>query len=93
MVERVRRVRARLGEEIAVDLTRRQARELIEAVREYAQNTPDEQGLANLLARFGVHPLIECPGEAHRNPHIDNCALCAPRWGWVGESINVTSRR
>lgn len=25
--------------------------------------------------------LVKCPGEAHENPHIDNCMLCAPRWG------------
>lgn len=25
--------------------------------------------------------LVECPGEAHSNPFIDNCMLCAPRWG------------
>lgn len=22
-----------------------------------------------------------CTGEAHSNPWIDNCALCAPKWG------------
>src|ERR1700675_1694767 len=27
--------------------------------------------------------LIPCTGEAHRNPFIDNCGVCAPRWGWV----------
>lgn len=26
--------------------------------------------------------LIECEGEAHSNPYIDNCMMCAPRWGW-----------
>jgi hypothetical protein len=25
--------------------------------------------------------LAPCPGEAHTNPYIDNCLLCAPRWG------------
>lgn len=29
--------------------------------------------------------LIPCPGEAHRNPHIDNCGFCAPRWGEIDE--------
>ena len=24
-----------------------------------------------------------CPGEAHKNAFIDNCMLCAPRWGQV----------
>ncbi len=27
--------------------------------------------------------LVECPGEAHTNGFIDNCAVCAPRWGYV----------
>lgn len=25
--------------------------------------------------------LVKCPGEAHENAYIDNCMLCAPRWG------------
>lgn len=24
-----------------------------------------------------------CPGEAHSNPYIDYCALCAPGWGLI----------
>ncbi len=24
--------------------------------------------------------MVPCPGEAHSNPHIDNCSLCAPNW-------------
>lgn len=27
--------------------------------------------------------LVACDGVAHSNAHIDNCGLCAPRWGWV----------
>ncbi len=33
-------------------------------------------------ARKG-YKLIPCPGEAHSNPYIDNCMLCAPRWGQI----------
>lgn len=25
--------------------------------------------------------LVPCTGEAHSNPHIDNCMQCAPFWG------------
>lgn len=25
--------------------------------------------------------LVPCNGEAHSNPYIDNCMVCAPRWG------------
>jgi hypothetical protein len=38
--------------------------------------------------------LVPCPGAAHENPHIDNCATCAPRWGWVEvhiETMNYAS--
>jgi hypothetical protein len=24
---------------------------------------------------------VPCHGEAHANPNIDNCAICAPFWG------------
>lgn len=27
--------------------------------------------------------LIPCDGEAHENPRIDNCGVCAPRWGEI----------
>ncbi len=27
--------------------------------------------------------LKPCPGMAHHNAHVDNCSLCAPRWGWI----------
>lgn len=27
--------------------------------------------------------LVPCHGEAHSNPFIDNCGVCAPRWEWV----------
>jgi hypothetical protein len=32
---------------------------------------------------FDLKYLIECPGEAHSNPYIDNCSVCAPRWGYI----------
>lgn len=31
-------------------------------------------------AKFHVVP---CTGEAHSNPHIDNCMVCAPLWAEV----------
>ena len=33
--------------------------------------------------------LIPCDGAAHSNPHIDNCSLCAPRWGWREVPVRV----
>ena len=34
--------------------------------------------------------LVECTGEAHSNPYIDNCAECAPRWGYVRSNKDDT---
>lgn len=25
----------------------------------------------------------DCPGGAHENAYIDNCSICAPRWGRI----------
>jgi len=28
--------------------------------------------------------LVPCPGSAHENEaYVDNCSICAPRWGWI----------
>jgi hypothetical protein len=32
-------------------------------------------------AKVVTTELVPCTGEAHSNPHIDHCMLCAPRWG------------
>lgn len=29
--------------------------------------------------------MLPCPGDAHSTPFIDNCGICAPRWGEVPE--------
>jgi hypothetical protein len=42
---------------------------------------------AALDFKFGIKPLERCPGEAHENPNIDGCMMCAPRWGWTGETV------
>lgn len=31
--------------------------------------------------------LVPCTGEAHANPHVDNCSVCAPRWGLVAVPV------
>lgn len=38
----------------------------------------------------GFH-LVPCTGEAHSNPHIDSCGICAPRWGEVEVPIEFSS--
>ena len=38
---------------------------------------------------FETHRLIrvECTGEAHTNPWIDNCGVCAPFWGYYPVAV------
>lgn len=35
--------------------------------------------IANLTMKFNAISK-PCTGEAHGNPHIDNCGMCAPFW-------------
>jgi len=33
----------------------------------------------------------KCTGEAHSNPHIDNCGACMQfHWGWSGKRLKIT---
>lgn len=41
------------------------------------------EGAKYTLANCEEAGLVTCPGEAHENMHIDNCGLCAPRWGMM----------
>lgn len=87
-------------------LTRKQAAGLIERLRvfhaEWGQALDDADprkmpaavdvwaGLGDVLDTVDIPRLEACTGEAHSNGYIDNCSLCAPRWGWVGEKVKVT---
>ena len=42
-----------------------------------------------LYQRAKTGNLVPCDGEAHSNPFIDNCGVCAPRWGKVEEEAPV----
>lgn len=33
--------------------------------------------------------LRPCPGEAHKNPFIDHCGICAPGWGQIEERLPI----
>lgn len=45
--------------------------------------------IEGILVRAGLPPLQRCHGDAHQNPYIDNCTMCASRWGFVGERAKV----
>jgi hypothetical protein len=76
-------------------LSRTQATELIEHIRELALHGPRAEGfslrlaLQQVLEDAGLPPLGVCRGEAHENPYIDNCMCCAPRWGLVGKKVAI----
>jgi hypothetical protein len=48
---------------------------------------PERKALARKVAGIlRAHFVVAerpCRGEAHSNPHIDHCSICAPRWGVV----------
>jgi hypothetical protein len=72
---------------------RSQAERLIDEMREMAAQTDrtyTATDLGDWLAQHNVPPLEVCEGEAHSNAFIDNCSLCAPRWGFVGKREKVT---
>jgi hypothetical protein len=72
---------------------RSQAAALIDNLREMAarsDRTYSAAELGHLLAQYDIAPLTICTGEAHSSPYIDNCGLCAPRWGFAGKTIRVT---
>lgn len=49
---------------------------------EYCKNkTMNGSHFCKKHAQFVTTELIPCTGEAHSNPYIDHCMMCAPRWG------------
>lgn len=62
-------------------------------VRRDASNTAKISRIESIFEAFHVKPLRHCEGEAHdpRNGGmIDNCMVCAPRWGVAGPKIKIT---
>ncbi len=72
-------------------MKRSQAAALIDKLRELcADPSADRQNFIDAIEDAGIPPLEVCTGEAHSNAFIDNCSLCAPRWGFVGKAVKVT---
>lgn len=48
-----------------------------------------KRSMAPTVMRHGGHRYVlsECTGEAHSNPHIDHCGMCAPLWGVRTEEL------
>lgn len=49
-----------------------------------------EVTISDLCRAIGIRRVKRCPGEAHSNPHVDNCGRCAPRWGWIECDVGET---
>lgn len=45
--------------------------------------------LSSTFDQLGIKLPKQCNGEAHSNPHIDNCSVCMPNWGVVYDAIKV----
>jgi hypothetical protein len=73
-----------------LSLKRGDAADVLDRVRSLlAQRTPPAD-IERILERdCGIPPLTKCEGEAHGNPHIDHCGVCAPRWGIAGEKLTI----
>jgi hypothetical protein len=65
-------------------LPRKRLVKVLDEVRMMLAQGLEAKRIATFLERqYAILPLKPCPGAAHRNPHIDHCMVCAPRWGWV----------
>ena len=72
-------------------MTRTHAANALDFIRTALANRISPEKLEQELQhRFGIVPLQHCDGEAHSNAYIDNCMVCAPRWGFIGDIIKIT---
>lgn len=80
-----------------VDIKRKDAVELIEYVAQLLGRSEESrvepvealEHIKRKLQTLGVQPAKPCMGDAHSNPYIDNCAVCAPNWGWIQAKVKV----
>jgi len=75
-------------------MTRTEGARVIERVRTLLASKTAPETIEMFLKReFQIEPLRECTGQAHDpavGGMIDHCGVCAPRWGWCGETIKLT---
>ena len=60
----------------------------------YRAKSPEDfqERVRDILRAEGIEEARACNGEAHSNPHIDNCSVClrGPGWGVVGPVVKVS---
>ncbi len=79
-----------------VNLSRKDTARLLESLlKEVAEDIHSKQPsklasrLREVFATQGLEIPRPCNGEAHSNPHVDNCGVCMPNWGWVSQTVKI----
>lgn len=81
-----------------VEMKRSDAAAMIDRIRLALAGELEEDrvsGLSEELTRIfeeaNVSVPKSCPGEAHRNAHIDNCGVCLHglAWSWTGRPVKI----
>jgi hypothetical protein len=77
-----------------IRITRKNAARLLEQIRKLLSGPNSRHpamldSIRMLLKDAGITPLTECHGEAHDNPLLNACPVCAPNWGLVGSKIRI----
>lgn len=70
-------------------VNRKLAELLIDRVRELVAHGTSTTGIGNVLEwEFGIAPLTRCTDIAHTKRYTP-CKKCQPRWGYIGEAIEI----
>lgn len=81
-----------------VEMKRSDAAALIDKIRlalakeiEEDRETDLTEALEKIFEEANVSVPKSCPGEAHRNAHIDNCGVCLHglAWSWTGRPVKI----
>lgn len=70
------------------EMGRGEAAEMFDKLREKLADGWSGPDISAWLEKdYGILPLRECGGVAHKNGRADNCGACAPRWGFTGNKV------
>lgn len=72
-----------------------EVREIIASAEEQGSEEYVYENLCDAMKKLKLPALKPCTGAAHDPEddgcgNIDNCNLCAPRWGFMGAKVKVT---
>lgn len=79
-----------------IKIKRSEAAKLINDIREvliWEKDCNDVKKIIDklnyIMEQKGIKKYIQCDGQAHTNPYIDNCFVCMPNWGYLGDKVTV----